>query len=190
MRSIFSNFYHLRAKLRNSVVRYLLFAVVALAAFGAGWWVNSDRVPAETENGGAEAVLALSLPDLQNQMQKLQQWRGQVLVVNFWATWCAPCREEIPVFVRLQQKYAAKGLQFVGISIDQPDKTLEFATNFKINYPTLIGSFDTIEVSRQAGNEKRVLPFTLVFDRNGRIAATVLGGLTEQKLDDWIRPLL
>ena len=174
----------------KSSFRYLLFATVALVAFGAGWWVNTESASRAPGNRGAEAVLALNLPDLQNQAQSLQQWRGQVLVVNFWATWCAPCREEIPLFVKLQQRYAPKGLQFVGISIDQPDKTLEFARNFKINYPTLIGTFDTIEVSRQAGNEKRVLPYTLIFDRGGRIAATVSGGLTEQKLDDWIRPLL
>lgn len=170
-------------------MRSLLFAAVALAAFGAGWWVNRDKA-SQAPASGAEAVLALNLPDLKNQVQSLQQWRGKVLVVNFWATWCAPCREEIPLFVKLQQQYASQDLQFVGISIDQPDKTREFATNFNINYPTLIGTFDTIEVSRQAGNEKRVLPFTLIFDRKGRIAATVLGGLTEQKLDDWIRPLL
>jgi thiol-disulfide isomerase/thioredoxin len=168
----------------------LLIAVIAASAFGAGIWANHTRQAAMPAPSSAEAILALSLPDVQSKVQNLTQWRGKVLVVNFWATWCAPCREEIPIFVKMQQKYGDQGLQFVGISIDQPDKTLEFHTNFKINYPTLIGTFDTVEVSRQAGNQKRVLPYTLILGRNGQIAATESGGLTEQKLEGLVMPLL
>jgi thiol-disulfide isomerase/thioredoxin len=174
----------------KTALRYFLFVVIAASAFGAGIWVNNTRQAGAPAFSGADAIFALNLPDLQNQMQNLAQWRGKVLVVNFWATWCAPCREEIPVFVKMQQEYAGRGLQFVGISIDQPDKTLEFYTNFKINYPTLIGTFDTVEVSRQAGNQKRVLPFTLILGRNGQIMATESGGLTQQKLEGLIKPLL
>ena len=134
--------------------------------------------------------MGLSLPDLENKIQRLSQWRGKVMVVNLWATWCAPCREEIPMFVKMQQKYGAQGLQFVGISIDQADKTAEFSRNFGINYPSLIGTFDTVEISHQAGNTRRVLPFTIIFDRKGRIVATKLGGLTQEKLEAVVNPLL
>lgn len=134
--------------------------------------------------------MGLSLPDLENKIQRLSQWRGKVMVVNLWATWCAPCREEIPMFVKMQQKYRAQGLQFVGISIDQADKTAEFSRDFGINYPSLVGTFDTVEISRQAGNTRRVLPFTIIFDRKGRIAATELGGLTQEKLEAVVNPLL
>jgi thiol-disulfide isomerase/thioredoxin len=170
-----------------------LFALVALSAAGAGIWVGVSRqadAPVQSTPTVSEAFFALSLPDLNNQPQSLAQWRGKVLVVNFWATWCAPCREEIPMFVKTQQTYVAKGVQFVGISIDQVDKTSEFARNFGINYPTLIGSFDTIALSRQAGNAKSVLPYTVILDRKGAIVATELGGLTEAKLTALIAPLL
>ena len=110
--------------------------------------------------------------------------------MNFWATWCEPCRKEIPIFVQMQEKYAAKGLQFVGISIDQADKTSEFARNFSINYPNLIGTFDAVEVSRLAGNKRGVLPYTVILDRKGQIAATELGGVTQEKLEALLRPLL
>ena len=132
----------------------------------------------------------MSLPDLQGKPQAVGQWRGKVLVINFWATWCEPCREEIPIFVKMQEKYRDKGLQFVGISIDQADKTSEFSRNFSINYPSLIGTMDTVEVSRQAGNKRRVLPYTIVLDRKGEVIATELGGLTEGKLESLIAPLL
>lgn len=113
-----------------------------------------------------------------------------MLVVNFWATWCTPCREEIPVFVRMQERYGAQGLQFVGIAIDQPDKVAEFAREFRINYPVLLGGLETMELLRLSGYRSGVLPFTLVIDRSGNIARQELGGLREARLDSIIRPLL
>jgi len=174
--------------LLKKALPYFLVSLIAVLAFGAGLWVSHTRQPAVPT--GADAVYGLTLPDLNNKPQSLAQWRGKVLIVNFWATWCAPCREEIPIFVKMQQKYAHRGLQFVGISMDQRDKTLEFATNFAINYPNLIGTFDTVEVSRQAGNQKRVLPFTLILGRDAQIAAAESGGVTEQKLESLIQSLL
>ncbi len=175
----------------NKLLKFSLYLLIALAAAGAGAWLSLSRQthppPAPS---ASEAFYALSLPDLNNKPQSLAQWRGKVLVVNFWATWCAPCREEIPLFVKMQQKYIAKDVQFIGISIDQPDKTSEFARNFGINYPTLIGTFDTIALSRQAGNSKSVLPYTVILDRNGRIVGTESGGFTAEKLEALVTPLL
>lgn len=168
----------------------MLYAFVALTALGAGVWVSESRHGTAPKVNPSEVLLGLSLPDLENKIQRLSQWRGKVMVVNLWATWCAPCREEIPMFVKMQQKYGAQGLQFVGISIDQADKTAEFSRNFGINYPSLIGTFDTVEISHQAGNTRRVLPFTIIFDRKGRIVATKLGGLTQEKLEAVVNPLL
>lgn len=172
------------------MLRVALYAFVALIALGAGLWASSSRQTAVPSVNSAQVLWALSLPDLNNQPQRLEQWRGKVVVVNFWATWCEPCRKEIPLFVKMQEKHAAKGLQFVGISIDQVDKTSEFARDFKINYPTLIGTFDAVEVSQKAGNQRRGLPFTVILDRKGQIAATELGGVTQEKLDALIAPLL
>lgn len=181
--------------MQNKSVRYTLYALIALAAFGAGLWINLSRqgvTPAAgvSATSPAEALYALTLPDLQNQPQRMAQWRGKVLVINFWATWCAPCREEIPLFVKMQDKYAGKDLQFVGISIDQMDKTREFSRSFGINYPSLIGAFDAVEVSRKAGNTKGVLPFTAFLDRNGRIVATESGGIRHDKLEAIVGALL
>lgn len=178
--------------------QWLLFAAVAVVALAAGigvhfWHVGGDGAVAQnaSANGDpAKAIYALKLPDLAGKPQAVEQWRGKVLVVNFWATWCAPCREEIPIFVQLQEKYRAKGLQFVGISIDQADKTAEFARNFGVNYPVVIGGFDTVEVSRVAGNDKRALPFTVILDRQGRVFATELGGIKRESLEPRIAKML
>lgn len=173
----------------NRTRRILLFAAVAAVAGGAGYLVNTWRSD-QPESGAAEAVWALRLSDLQGQPQALTRWRGKVLVVNFWATWCLPCREEIPLFVKLQDRYQARGLQFVGIAIDRRDNVQAFAREFGMNYPVLLGGIETVEISRQAGNRIGALPFTLIIDRNGMIAATQLGGLKEMKLETMIQPLL
>ena len=123
----------------------MIVVLVALAATGAGVWISVSRQTEATAAAVSDTLFALSLPDLENKPQSFNQWRGKVLLVNFWATWCAPCREEIPIFVKLQEKYRTQGLQIIGISIDQVGKTSEFTRNFRINYPSLIGTFDTID---------------------------------------------
>lgn len=138
----------------------------------------------------AAAILEGPLQTLDGATQNLSRFRGRVLVINYWATWCAPCREEIPLFVRLQQEYGGKGVQFVGIAIDQPDKVREFAREFRINYPLLIAGMDAMELSRKAGNKAGVLPYTLVLGRQGNIAASLVGGITEARMRAQLDPLL
>lgn len=137
-----------------------------------------------------ERILAAQHADVKGESRRVGDWRGRVLVVNYWATWCAPCREEIPVFVRMQERYGDRGLQFVGIAIDQPDKVAEFAREFRINYPLLLGGVETIELVRQVGNRAGVLPYTLVIDRRGRLVTRERGGLKQERLERLIEPLL
>jgi peroxiredoxin len=125
----------------------------------------------------------LVLPDSTGQAQALEQWRGKILVVNYWATWCPPCREEMPGFARLQAKFAAKGVQFVGISIDTAVKVAEFQKETPVNYPLLIGDTGAIDSSVALGNSRQALPFTAVIDRQGRVAAVKLGRFTEADLE-------
>ncbi len=171
--------------------RFLQFGAVAVLAAATGVGFNAWRLSgAGAGEGAAEAVMAARLTDLQGQTQMLRQWRGKVLVVNFWATWCAPCREEIPAFVRLQKKYRAQGLQFVGIAIDRLDPVQAFVREFGINYPVLLGGIETVDLSRNAGNRVGALPFTLIFNRAGEIAATQVGEVKEAQLQGMIEPLL
>ena len=134
--------------------------------------------------------MAASLPDMEGKSQALAQWHGKVLVVNFWATWCSPCLEEIPQFVRMQEKLGNQGLQFVGIAVDNVAKVREFSAKYRMNYPVLIGEIDAIELARVAGNEFGGLPFTVVMDRQGRLIGTELGGLNEEKLTALIKPAM
>jgi thiol-disulfide isomerase/thioredoxin len=166
--------------------QFLVVAAVAAAAGLAGAGVHLWRL----DDTSSSALMAMQLPDLNGQPQGISQWRGSVVVVNFWATWCAPCREEIPILISLQEKYRAHGLQFVGIAIDQRDKVAAFARQFNINYVVLLGGLETIDLTRQVGNRVGALPFTVVVDRNGRIVSRELGKVKEAELERLVLSLL
>ena len=171
--------------------RTLIVGAVALVALaiGAGTaYLRGGGGGDATRDGSA--VLGLVLPDAQGKEQAIAQWRGKVLVVNFWATWCAPCREEMPEFVAAQARDGAKGVQFVGIAVDDPEKVRAFVREIGLNYPALIGGYGAIELSKTLGNDLAALPFTIILDRQGRVAHTQLGPLKSAKLDDVLGRLL
>ncbi len=167
---------------RGPVWAVALAAMLALLA-GALWrQLAGDAVSAPSAPRDGSTLLALSLPDPTGKEQPLGQWKGKVLVVNFWATWCEPCKEEMPRFMKLQAEYGGRGLQFVGIAIDQPDKVSAFARDLGLNYPTLVGGYGAVELSKTFGNHLGALPFTVVLDREGNVAHTQLGPLKDAQL--------
>ena len=169
---------------------WLLLGGLTLIAALAGYRLGVVGKSAETVTATALPIYELVLADLKGQSQGLGQWRGKVLIVNYWATWCLPCREEMPGFSRLQDKYRDKGVQFVGISIDTADKIVEFQKTTPVTYPLLIGDMTVMENSAKLGNSRQALPFTAVFDREGRLVATKLGRLSEPELDRQLAELV
>lgn len=167
-----------------------VFLVVAALAGIAGFYLNRASLTSPVLEGATERLILTSLPDLGGKTQTLSQWRGNVLVVNFWATWCTPCREEIPALMRLQNRYAPKKLQLVGIGIDNVDKIRDYAAAMSIDYVLLVGGMEILGVSKDLGNRAGVLPFTVVLDRTGKLAYTHAGALTETALDAVVAPLL
>jgi thiol-disulfide isomerase/thioredoxin len=168
---------------------FVLAAAVALAA-GALWrQLAVDSGPDGRLRDGS-MLLALALPDAAGKEQPLGQWKGKVLIVNFWATWCEPCREEMPRFMRFQSEYGDRGLQFVGIAIDQPDKVRAFVKELGLNYPTLVGGYGAIELSKTLGNHVGALPFTVVLNRAGSVTHIQLGPMKDAQLQAIIKQLV
>jgi thiol-disulfide isomerase/thioredoxin len=169
-------------------VRLVILGGVLLALAGTALILGkhfSQPLPTSgVESEVSQAVLlAVSFPDLTGKPQSLGQWQGKLLVINFWATWCAPCREEIPALNRIQNKYSAKGLQIVGIAADTTDKVSEFHKEMAIGYPLLIDQAGAIEFSRRLGNRFGLLPHTVVIDAGGNQIFSKLGAIHEQEFD-------
>ena len=166
---------------------WILIAVVGAGALAAGMYVATR----EPQSQDASTLLALSLPDSEGREHTLSEWKGKVLVVNFWATWCDPCREEMPEFVRAQSELGDRGLQFVGIAVDQPENVSQFQHSpSALNYPALIGGYGAIELSRTLGNRLAALPFTIIIDRQGSVVHTQLGPLKPRQLRTILAKLL
>lgn len=175
------------------IKRNLVIGVVALAIAGlAAQRLLAPSTPPEAtplELRSAE-FWGTSLPDLAAQRQPLNQWLGKVVVVNFWAPWCPPCREEIPGFIALQEAHGSQGLQFVGVALDEADKVQAFVDSEGINYPTLLGDNEAVALSHLAGNRLGGLPYTVVFDRAGNAIAGLTGAVSQERLLALITPLL
>jgi thiol-disulfide isomerase/thioredoxin len=162
----------------------LILAAAGVAAAAAGFLAGPALL--RLGKGGAgesSALLAASLPDLAGNARRLIEWQGKLVVCNFWATWCAPCREEIPLLVSIRAKYAPLGVEIVGIAIDNATKVAEFSKTYVISYPILLAEAQGLELMRRAGNASGGLPYTLVLDRAGAIAYRKLGALKPGELE-------
>ena len=169
----------------------------ALAAGGAVLYKRSGQLapatpalPPTADATDAQLRPNFELPDVNGVAQAISQWDGKVIALNFWATWCGPCRKEIPEFIELQREYGADGLQFIGIAIDQPDPVRDYAAELVINYPLLVGESEAIEVGQAYGNAIGGLPFTAIIDRQGRIVLRKQGVLHRDEAETVIRQLL
>ncbi|WP_157669681.1 TlpA disulfide reductase family protein [Chitinibacter sp. GC72] len=134
----------------------------------------------------ADPFWRMSLPDPQGKAQAFAQWQGKMLIVNYWATWCGPCRQEMPEMIALQKKYG-KTVQFIGIAIDEPVPTARFAKELGVNYPILIGGNSAMNMMRQQGNQQGGLPFTVFFDAKGKQVAQQLGKISHEQLEAQIK---
>jgi thiol-disulfide isomerase/thioredoxin len=166
----------------------LILGGVAVAAAAAGFLAGPlllNRPP----QGGAQ-LAAATFTDLQGKARRIGEWRGRILVVNFWATWCHPCREEIPMLMEARAKYAHKGVEIVGIAIDHAAKVQEYSQNVKISYPILIADARGLDLVRELGNRAGGLPYTVFLDRQGQPGKSKLGALKQGELEALLDEML
>jgi thiol-disulfide isomerase/thioredoxin len=168
---------------------FLAIGIAALVAGSASWLAL--RPPARS-SGPPElaapeiapaAILAMTFDEGPGRTRSLAEFSGEVVVVNFWATWCGPCRAEMPAFDRVAARWAGRGVRFVGLSSESPDVASGFGRSLGIRYPLWTGGDRVGELSRRLGNRLGVLPHTAILLPGGRVSAQRVGPYTEEELD-------
>lgn len=179
---------------------WLLVVAAALAGIGAGTAVNYWLAEAPgTPGGGRERIVTdmagqqrpgFELPTPDGEQRSISEFDGRVVLLNFWATWCAPCIEEVPALTQVQQTLGERGLQVVGLALDDAAPVREFAAEHGINYPVLVGGRDAFAIAREYGNTRGVLPYSVVIDRDGVVRKTHLGALDAGEIRALVEPFL
>lgn len=184
---------------------HLLVLVIILAAAGlaVGFLLNRQPNHAPTATTATQSAPrpaaaaplathrpAFSLPDVNGKAHSISQWDGKVVMLNFWATWCPPCRHEIPAFIKLQHAYQGKGFTVVGVAIDTAQNVRDFIDPMGIDYPILHGQNKAIDIAKAYGDRLGVLPYTVIINRSGKVVFRHPTRLTYAEAERVIKPLL
>lgn len=167
--------------------RWLLGGVGLAAASGAGWLAWQQLQGATRNDAAVQAFWDLQLPQPDGGMLALSTLRGKPVLVNFWATWCPPCVEELPLLDQFYQSRRAQGWQLLGLAIDQPSAVRAFLARRPLSFPIGLAGLGGTELSRELGNSNGGLPFSVLFDPAGRLVERKLGRLHAEDLERWQR---
>ena len=174
-----------RRRLLLRSAAYASGGVLALSAgVGAWWWrEGSRRTPVDA---AAARLWSASLTAPDGSPLPMSRFAGRPLLLNFWATWCAPCVREMPLLARFLSQHQAQGWQVLGIAADSPAPVQEFVQRLGIRFPVAAAGFEAVQWSRALGNDGGGLPYTVVFDRSGQPKATKAGEVKEADLEAWV----
>jgi len=171
---------------RSVIIRFAALIVV-LALVGA--FVATTVARRNAEASAAERLYATSLADAEGHLQALSQWRGQYLVVNFWATWCAPCVAEMPQLDRLQRQLAGRNVAIVGIGIEGEPQVREFRDRLGLRLTLLAGGYKALSLARDFGDDQGVLPYTVLLSTKGEVLHSRAGALEPGQVQAWLTAL-
>ena len=179
-------------------MRPLRLALIGVSAGLAAAWVGYRAFdvlfprtpPALTAESGAPVdPTTIRFDTLAGEQRAITDWTAPYLVVNFWGTWCAPCMREIPVFMRLQQQLQDRGVQFLGVAVDDAEAVREYVAKVAINYPVLLGEQQALLLNRQMGNDNGSLPYTVVLNADRELIHRQLGEWHEADVEQWLSEL-
>jgi peroxiredoxin len=165
----------------------ILGMAVLVAGVGGYWQRQADAPPASTPLVGQPAP-ALKLPDLSGTTHDLADYRGHPVVLNFWASWCLPCREEMPALDRAQQRHGAGGVTVIGVAMDQPAPVRAFLAAHPVSYPIVLGQLSHPSSAYRFGDVGDVLPYSVLIGADGRVVAQHAGPLDDAQLQQWLAP--
>ena len=159
----------------------------ALAGLGVSWWREKSRQETVLSLEARNALWQAQLEASSSETVSMSDFKGRKLVINFWATWCVPCVEEMPLLDAFFQQNAAKDWKVLGLAIDQPSLVKKFLTQRPVSYPILLAGLQGTELSRLLGDEQGGLPFTVVLSEAGQVAFRKMGKLHPEDLQSWLK---
>lgn len=173
---------------KNFILSATAIAIIsiALGVFAA----NQQTKPLNPTDKAVAALLATKLSDSEGKSQALSQWKGKILVVNFWATWCAPCVKEMPELSAFQQEMASKNVQLLGIGIDDAASISAFRKKHPVQYPLFVAGMEGSDLASNLGNDGGALPYTVLIDRDGHVVKSFAGTVKLAELKAQIQKLL
>ncbi len=160
--------------------------VIALLALGLGIGISNWRLSPKAVELPAQWVFDLSFPDAKGQPVPLSSVRGELTVVNFWATWCPPCVEEMPELSSIHAEMSPKGVKVIGLAIDSPSAVRTFLETRQFSYPLLVTGASGSELGKRLGNSVEALPYTVLINEKGDVIRQKLGRIREEELRSWI----
>jgi thiol-disulfide isomerase/thioredoxin len=180
--------------------RLVIIISVAILAIALGFTLYSKRVAMPEPATPVDAVVTpiarsepiqveFELADLEGGTRKLSEWTGKHRIVNFWATWCGPCRREIPLLKAFQAQHGADGFQVIGVAVDFPEPVINYAKEAEFNYPILVGEQDAMAAAESSGISFVGLPFTMIVTTDGTLIGAHMGEIHQPKLDDIVKVL-
>ncbi|OOG40341.1 TlpA disulfide reductase family protein [Rhodanobacter sp. C05] len=167
---------------------WLILGLAVLAAAIGGYVQHHNQQPPAGMDSAmlGQPVPALTLSDLDGKPHRLSDYRGHRVLLNFWASWCGPCLDEMPALNRAQAKFGEQGAIVAGIAMDEPTRIHAFLAAHPVSYPILLGQLDSPSTTLQLGDIRELLPYSVLIDADGRILATHAGALSTPQLEQWL----
>lgn len=166
--------------------KQIAVAMVLLATASLGVliynWPAKESLPVETVAPGS-GVVSFTLSDLDGNPRDFSEWDGKARLVNFWATWCAPCRREIPLLIKIQAEHGENNVQVIGVAVDFIEQVAAYAEDAEFNYPILVGQEDAMAAAEATGIDFIGMPFTMIVAPDGQLIKTHLGEIVEEHLE-------
>lgn len=167
----------------------LIFIVAIIIAGGSGFALQKflNKQQAQKNPVIGQQRFEFGAHDMNGQFHNIKEWDGKIVFLNFWATWCPPCKKEIPAFIELQRDYGDQGVQFIGLALDNEAAVREYAEMVGMNYPALIVEAEGVGLAKRYGNGIGALPYTVIINRDGEISDTFRGELSKIEAKELLR---
>jgi thiol-disulfide isomerase/thioredoxin len=181
--------------IKKIIQAFAYLIVMFILGFGIYFFLLQPNSPLKSVLGNdtklsTATLFAAKLPNENNVQQALKQYQGKIIVLNFWATWCGPCREEMPELSQLHAEHLNKDVVVLGVAIDTVALIKEFTQDTPVSYPLFSAEDEGMALAHALGNDRGVLPYTVIIDRRGNVVKTYFGRINKELLESTLKPLL